>query len=129
MPKFEGMSKEVLDKTEWVAIVTWDGQGPHLSATWGDYIRSIGVPDNGPIAIPAGRMRQTEENLNKNGRVELLIASKSVDRPNGSGQGCRITGRGELQTSGELFDKVKEKFSWARAALVVHVEEVTNLLG
>jgi hypothetical protein len=38
-------------------------------------------------------------------------------------QGCGIPGKAEFQVSGPHFDAVKAKFSWARAALVVHVDE------
>lgn len=96
MAKIEGVSKEVMDRTEWVAIVAWSEEVPHLSATWGDYVRSLRVRDGETILVPVGRMRQTEENLRKNGRVERLIASKAVARPTAMGQGCRITGRGEI---------------------------------
>ena len=119
----KGVWKDVLAKTEWVAIVTWDGNSPHLVATWGDYVRSLGVVNDEVILIPAGHYHKTEENLKKNKRVKLLIATRQVEGSYGPGQGCVIEGEGEVQLEGEFAKRVKEKFSWARGALVVRVKE------
>ncbi len=124
MAKIEGIAKEVMDKTEWVAILSWGPDGPHMSATWGEYVRRLGFSNDEVVVIPAGGLRQTEENLNTNPQVQLLIASKTV----GTGQGCRISGRGEIQTSGLLYEAVKREFDWARGALVVTVEDIKTLL-
>jgi hypothetical protein len=59
--------------------------------------------------------------------VELLIASKQVKGSYFPGQGCRISGKGELQTAGEFAVAAKGRFPWARGALVVKVEEVKPL--
>lgn len=128
MAKIEGKCKEVLDKTEWVAIVTCSDNGPHVVATWGDYVRAIGIKDEEVIVIPAGHYNITEENLKKNNRVELLIASKQVQGNYGSGQGCCISGIGELQISGKFAQMAKEKFPWARGALVITVKEISTQL-
>lgn len=45
MAAIQGVVKDVLEKTEWVAIITWDTGSPHLAATWGDYVRKIGIID------------------------------------------------------------------------------------
>jgi hypothetical protein len=74
------------------------------------------------IAFPAGRYHQTETNLRRDNRIQLLVASKKVQGSRSSGQGCLITGTGEILTSGDVVDAVKAKFPWARGALVVHVE-------
>ena len=122
MAKMEEKAKDVLEKTEVVVIGTCGTDGPHLVATWGDFVRTIGVQDGGTILAPAGGYSQTEENLKNNSRVEVLIGSKEI------GTGFRLSGRGEIQTSGELADLVKSKFSWARGALVINVDEVECLL-
>ena len=70
---------------------------------------------------------KTEGNLRENGHVELLIASKQVQASHALGQGCRISGKGELQTIGEFAEAAKERFPWARGALVIKVEEVKPL--
>jgi len=116
--------RDVLEKTEWVAIVTWDGNTPHLVATWGDYVRSLGIINDEIILIPAGHYNKTEENLKGNKHVKLLIASRQVKGSHGTGQGCVIEGEGEIQTEGEFAQRVKEKFSWARGAFVVRAKEV-----
>ena len=126
--QIEGKCKEVLDKTEWVAIATCGDNGPHVVATWGGYVRALKTEDSGIIVIPAGFYNITKGNLKKNNRVELLIASKQVQGTNGLGQGCSISGTGEIQTSGKIADMVKSKFSWARGALVITVEKVSTQL-
>ena len=42
-----------------------------------DYMRVLGIKDD-MIVFPAGRYQQTENNLRKNDRVQLLVASKKV---------------------------------------------------
>ena len=127
MAKIEGKCKEVMDKTEWLAIVTSGDDSPHSVATWGDYVRSIGLKDD-TIIIPAGGYNKTEENLKKNNRVQVLIASTKVPGDRSIGRGFILYGIGEVQTSGELFDLAKAKFSWARGALVIRVEDVKSLI-
>ena len=128
MVNIEGKCREVLEKTEWVAIATCGDSGPHLAGTWGGYVRALEIKDSGLIVIPAGYYHITEENLKKNNHVELLIASRQVHGTNGPGQGCSISGKGEIQTSGKIADMVKSKFSWARGALVITVEKVNTQL-
>lgn len=123
MVKIEGVCKELLEKTEWVAITTWSEKGAHLVGTWGDYIKKIGMGDDSLI-IPAGHYNKTEENLKKNKNIQLLIASREVKGTYGPGQGCLICGEGEIKTDGEIVQKVKKIFSWARGALIVKVKEV-----
>jgi predicted pyridoxine 5'-phosphate oxidase superfamily flavin-nucleotide-binding protein len=127
MAKIEGVVREVIETCEWVAIATAGADGPHLAATWGDYIRALGVEDD-VILIPAGGLRKTEANLKANPRIELLLASRQVQRPHGAGQGCVLSGTAELQASGPVMDKVKAQFPWARAALVVKVERASTQL-
>ena len=58
----------------------------------------------------------------------LLIASKQVQGSHGPGQGCSIIGKGEVQISGEFAEAARKKFSWARGALVIKVEQVKTQL-
>lgn len=127
MAKIEGMCKEVLDKTEWISIVTSGEDGSHSVATWGDYVRSIGI-DGDTLIIPAGGYYKTEENLKRNNRVELLVASTQVSGDRSIGRGFRLSGTGTLHASGRMFDLAKSKFSWARAALVIKIEQVELLI-
>ena len=124
LTKIEGVCKELLEKTEWVAIVTWNGNQPHLVGTWGDSVSSFGIKDGNIILIPAGYYFKTEENLKKNKNIQLMIASKQVEGTHGLGQGCVIYGEGEIQTEGQYAKYVKEKFPWARGVLVVTVKEI-----
>lgn len=120
LSKIDHISKQVIEKSEWLAIATAGPDGPHLAACWSQSIRSLGYEDD-VIRIPAWSYFQTEENLKRNGRVELLFASREAPRPNGQGQGCLIIGKGELQISGPNADAVKARFPGTRGALVVTV--------
>lgn len=127
MAKIEGMCKEVIDKSEWVAIATNGKNGPHLVGTWGDYVKGLGVADD-RILIPAGRMRNTEENIKHDNRVELLFASRQVQGTGSPGQGCCVSGTAEFQYAGAAMEKVKALFPWARAVLVVTVVSANTQL-
>ncbi len=127
MARIEGDVRLVIERSEWVAIATTGPDGPHLSATWGDYVRKLGVEDD-EIVIPAGRLKKTEANIASDPRVELLFASREVQRAGGSGQGCLLRGHAEFRTSGTIVDRVKSHFPWARGALVVRVEQATTQL-
>lgn len=123
MAKIEGNCRDVCEATEFVAMVTSGDDGPHVVGNWGDYMRTLGIkPD--AIVLPAGRYQQTEQNLRRNNRIQLLVASRKVQGTRTPGQGYLIVGTAEIVTSGEIADEVKAKFKWARGAMVVHVEEV-----
>jgi hypothetical protein len=82
----------------------------------------------GLVAFPVGRYQKTEQNLRKNGRIQLLVASKKVQGSKSPGQGCLITGTAEIVAAGEVVDAVRVKFPWARGALVVRVEATSTQL-
>ncbi len=127
MTKIEGNCRDVCEASEFVTIVTTGNDGPHVVGNWGDYMRALGIGAD-TIVLPAGRYRQTEQNLRKNNRVQLLVASRKVQGTRSPGQGYLIVGTAEIVSSGEIADAVKAKFPWARGALVIHVEEVTAQL-
>lgn len=127
MEKINGVCREVIEKSEWVSIATAGPGGPHLAATWGDYIRKLGISDN-VILIPAGYLRQTEANLKHDARIQLLFATREVQGQHGPGRGCLVDGTGELQTTGEAATKVKAQFPWARGALVVAIQSAVTQL-
>ena len=127
MTKIEGVCRDVCEATEFVTIVTTGDDGPHVVGNWGDYMRVLGIKEN-MIVFPAGRYQQTEKNLLKNNRIQLLVASKKVQGTRSPGQGCLITGTGEILDSGEIVDAVTTKCPWARGAMVVHVEDVKTQL-
>lgn len=126
MARIEGVCREVCEATEYVTIVTHGSDGPHLAGHWGDYMRIVEL---GEVAVfPVGRFQRTEQNLRANGRIQLLVASRKVQGTRSPGQGCVIAGSGEVVASGEYVDLVREKFPWARGALVVRVESVSTQL-
>lgn len=127
MTKIEGVCREVCEATEFVTIVTTGDDGPHVVGNWGDYMRVLGIKEN-MIVFPAGRYQQTEKNLRRNSRIQLLVASKKVQGTRSPGQGCLIVGTGEILSSGNIVDAVKAKFPWARGAMVIHVEDVKTQL-
>ncbi|TAK86784.1 MAG: pyridoxamine 5'-phosphate oxidase family protein [Betaproteobacteria bacterium] len=127
MAKIEGTCREVCEATEFMAIVTSGDDGPHVVGNWGHYMRTLGIKGD-LIVLPAGRYHKTEQNLRKNNRVQLLVASKAVKGTRSPGQGCLITGTAEIVSSGEAFDAVKAKFPWARGALVIRVLEAATQL-
>ena len=127
MTGIDGVCRDICEATEFVTIVTMGDDGPHVVGNWGDYMRVLGITDN-TIVFPAGRYQQTENNLRKNNRVQLLVASKKVQGTRSPGQGCLIVGTGEILSSGDIVNAVKANFPWARGALVIHVEDVKTQL-
>ncbi len=120
--------RAVIDKAEWVAMATTGPDGPHIAATWGDYVRPLDAEAD-VIVIPAGRLNTTEANLAVDPRIELMFATREVLGSRGtSGQGCVVRGRAAMESTGARFDAVKVRFAWARAALVVHVERAATQL-
>lgn len=127
MSKIDNVSREVIEKSEWLAIGTAGPVGPHLAACWSQSVRALGYQDD-VFRIPAWSYFRTEENIKRNARVELLFARREVPRPKGQGQGCRIVGKGELQTSGPNAETVRAKFPGTRRALVITIETVETQL-
>jgi len=122
MALLDGACREVLEKTEFVAMVTAGPQGPHITATWGDYVRKLGF-EGDRLLIPAGYYHQMEANLARDPEIQLLVASRAVDGKLGPGQGFTLKGTGTIVDSGVEMDRVKADFPWARAALVIKVVE------
>jgi len=127
MAKIEGNCRDVCEATEFVTIITSGDDGPHVVGNWGDYMRALGIGADS-LVLPAGHYRQTEKNLRKNNRVQLLVASRKVQGTRTPGQGYLIAGTAEIVSSGEIADAMKKRFPWARGALVIHVEQVTAQL-
>lgn len=123
MSVIDEVTRDLLGKTEFLTIVTEGTDGPHVVGNWGDYLRRLGL-DGDRIVLPAGYYRKTEENLQHNARVQVLAASRAVQGSHGPGQGCLLHGTGAIVTEGELADRAKAAFPWARGALVIDVERV-----
>ncbi|HKB52615.1 MAG TPA: hypothetical protein VKD22_01365 [Ramlibacter sp.] len=123
MNAIDDMTRDLLDKTEFLSIVTQGPNGPHMAGNWGDYLRRLGV-EGDRIVLPAGHYHETEKNLRSNNRIQVLVASRAVKGSHGPGQGCVLSGIGSVQAEGEAAQRVKAKFPWARGALVIDVQSV-----
>jgi hypothetical protein len=116
---------EVMKHPGVVAIATQGEDGPHLVNTWNNYIQ---ITDGGRLLIPAGYMHETEANLARDNRVLMTLGSPEVAGKFGPGTGFLIKGTAAFVSTGPHFEVIKAKFEWARAALVVTVESVTQTL-
>jgi len=108
-----------------VSIVTGSAKGPHLVATWVSYLEII---DNRTLAIPGYAYHQTEKNINDGSGVQLLLGTKELEGRTGPGRGFRLTGQGRFDTEGEIYEKVKSRFNGIRAAFVITVDQVEQLI-
>lgn len=110
--------REVLKQDGVVAIATLGADGPHMVNTWNSYIR---ITDDGRLLIPAGYYNKTEANVSTNDNVLITLGSSKVAGKNGPGTGFLIKGKANFSTEGPEFDRVKARFSWARAALIITI--------
>lgn len=108
-----------------VAIVTISKDGPHLVGTWTSYLEIV---DNKTLAIPAWKYLQTQKNIENGSPVRLLTGTKELEGTMGPGRGFRLTGQGRFESQGKVYEKVHSRFDWARAALVVTVDRVEQLI-
>ncbi|MCT8978420.1 pyridoxamine 5'-phosphate oxidase family protein [Clostridium sp. CX1] len=116
---------EILKYEGVVAIVTQGEQEPHVVNTWNSYIRVTGEDS---FLIPAGYMKETEANIEKNNAVQLTIGSREVQGFNGPGTGFLIRGTAEFLKEGAKYDLIKVSFPWARAALEVKITSAVQTL-
>ena len=120
-----GTLMEVLNQDGVVAIATLGLDGPHMVNTWHNYVR---VTEDGRLLIPAGYMQRTEANVAFNNHVLITLGSSKVAGKRGPGTGFLIKGTAAFVTSGPECDAVKARFAWARAALVVTPDSITQTL-
>jgi len=116
---------EVLKHDGVVAIATLGQDGPHMVNTWNSYVK---ITDDGRMLIPAGYMQRTEANIAFNSNVLITLGSSKVAGRLGPGTGFLIKGTAAFVTSGADFDAMKGKFAWARAAVAVTVDSITQTL-
>jgi hypothetical protein len=116
---------EVLNHEGAAAIATQGENGPHLSNTWNSYIQ---VLESGTLLYPAGGMKVTEANINKNSHVLLTVGSHDVEGFHGPGAGFRIEGNAAFLTTGPEYEMMKEKFPWARAAVKITIDTIVQTL-
>jgi len=116
---------EVLKKDGVVAIATLGKDGPHMVNTWNSYVR---ITTDERLLIPAGYMHLTEANIAINNKILITLGSSKVAGKNGPGTGFLIKGTAAFITSGPDFEATKARFTWARAALAVTIDSVTQTL-
>lgn len=108
-----------------VAIASQSSDGrPHVVNTWNSYIH---VQDE-RLFIPVGGMVRTEKNILENRNVLLTLGSREVQGKHGPGTGFLITATAEFVDDGPEFEIVKNRFAWARAALIVTIEKLEQTL-
>jgi predicted pyridoxine 5'-phosphate oxidase superfamily flavin-nucleotide-binding protein len=123
MNTIDATTRELLEKTEFVTIVTQGPDGPHVVGNWGDYLRRLGV-EGDRIVLPAGHYNETEKNLQRDNRVQVMVASRAVKGSRAPGQGGVLSGTGSVQSEGEAAQRAKAAFPWARGALVIEIQSV-----
>ncbi|SJZ84082.1 pyridoxamine 5'-phosphate oxidase family protein [Selenihalanaerobacter shriftii] len=116
---------QVLESENVVAIATQGEKGPHLVNTWNSYIHII---EDDRLIFPAGGMETTENNVKEDENVLMTLGSREVEGFNGPGTGFLIEGTAEFKNSGEEFELISENFPWARAAVVVTIDSITQTL-
>jgi len=108
-----------------VTMVTTGDDGSHVVNTWNSY---IAVTPDDKLLIPASGYNKTEKNLSLHNEIILSIASREIEGYRGKGTGFIVKGTTRFVTSGEDFDRTKERFSWIRAVLEITVTTAKQML-
>ena len=116
---------EVLKYEGVVALATQGEEELHLSNTWNSYVQ---VSDSMKLLYPAAGMKVTETNIAKNNRIQMTIGSREVAGFHGPGTGFLIKGTTVFLKSGPDFEKIKQNFPWARAAVEITIDSITQTL-
>jgi hypothetical protein len=103
------------------AFVTQGPEGPHLVATWNSYIE---VVEPSTLIFPAGGYRRTEENLRNGSPVQMIVGGHVPE-----GVGFRLRGSAEVEIGTPRHLRLQRRFPWSRAAVVLHVSGVEQVLG
>jgi hypothetical protein len=117
--------KRYIRDTEFTPIATAGKEGVHLVSTWGGYGRDgyLFIVDDEHVAWPASEYFKTEENIKAGSQVQLLVALREEHN------GYRIEGRATFLSQGEVFQRIKRRFAWARAAVLLEVQKYEKLLA
>lgn len=107
-----------------LTIVTNGPGGPHLVNRRNSYV----LIEGDELLIPVGGMVHTEENLKKNNAVSLSVCNRDVMGLRSKGCGMTLPGTARIEERGPAFSAIRKQFSWARAALVIRVEQSTQTL-
>ena len=108
-----------------LTIVTNGKSGAHAVNSWNSYVI---ISSDDTLLLPVGRMHQTEENLKHNDRALLTICNREVAGLSYKGTGFLLLGTADMVYDGELFEKIKTKFPWARAAFVFTISSLEQTL-
>ena len=116
--------KQFIKGTEFMPIATSGDAGAHLVSTWGGENKDgyVFIIDDETIAWPAGTYRKTEENVRKTEKVQTLVALREKHN------GYRLEGTAKFIVNGPIHRMIKERFPWARAAVVMKIERYEKLL-
>ena len=120
--------QKILDVLKQEGVVSIVSQGvniPHVVNTWNSYIK---ITEDKRMLIPVGGMNTTETYVKKNNNVLLTLGSREVEGFHSMGTGFLINGIASFIYEGSEYDTVKEKFPWARAALEIKPESITQTL-
>ncbi len=116
---------DVLKHEGVVSIVSW-GVEPHVVNTWNSFLVAT---DDERILIPAYGFRKTEKNVNADSHVKIALGTRNVlgykDYP---GTGFVVDGTARYITSGEEYDRMKEKFSFLTRVLEITVTSAKQTL-
>lgn len=117
--------KRYVRDTEFTAIATAGQEGVHLVATWGGEGKDgyLFIVDDEHLAWPAHEYLKTESNVRAGSKVQLLVALREEHN------GHRIEGSASFISEGEVFRRIKKRFPWARAAVLLKVEKYEKLLS
>lgn len=116
---------DVLSHEGVVSIVTQGDSEPHVINTWNSYLK---IAQDGSILAPVGGMKTTEANIKRNNSVQMTLGSREVQGFNSMGTGFLIRGTASVMEQGNEYNEIKGRFPWARAALVVKPDSITQTL-
>ncbi|MEL1136032.1 pyridoxamine 5'-phosphate oxidase family protein [Desulfitobacterium sp. THU1] len=108
-----------------IAIVTQGAGEPHVANTWNSYAN---ITADDKLLFPAAGMNQTQQNIEKNNKVQLTVANRQVQGKMYPGTGFLVKGTARFITEGAEVDMMKTKFPWLRAVLEITVESAVQTL-
>lgn len=122
---FNETFKEVLTHKGVVSITTWSDNNVHVSNTWNSYLQ---ICDEDKILIPAAWLHKTEKNINTNNKVIITLGSPDIQGKVAMGTGFVVEGTARFISSGDIFDKMKEKFSFLTRVMEITVTAVRQTI-
>ena len=116
---------EVLKHEGVVSIVSQGAKEVHVINTWNSYIK---ITEDERLLAPVGGMKTTESNVKQNNKVLVTLGSREVEGFNSKGTGFLLKCTATFVYGGADFDRMKQKFSWARAVLEIKPESIKQTL-